>query len=132
MTDEWNPRATVYRFDEMPRDVVREGLSRIGVRSDDSIVTVNWFEPDFRSRGTHAHPFDQLSFVFAGTLEFVVGDETHVLTAGSVLRIPAGVPHSAQPLGDEEVLNVDVFAPIRPDYLYLTDYQNAPTEETHE
>jgi mannose-6-phosphate isomerase-like protein (cupin superfamily) len=124
MSADWNPAAKVYRFDELPREIVREGLSRIGVRSDDSIVTLNWFEPDFRSRGQHSHPFDQLSFVFAGTLEFTIGDEVHVLTPGSMIRIPGGVPHSAQPLGDDEVLNVDVFAPIREDYLYLADYQN--------
>lgn len=125
---DWNPPAEVYTFDELPRDVVREGLSRIGVRGDDSLVTVNWFEPDFRSSGLHSHPFDQLSFVFAGTLEFTVGDDVHVLTPGSMIRIPGGVPHSAQPVGDVEVLNVDVFAPVRDDYMFLTEYQNHDKE----
>ncbi|MFG2091611.1 MULTISPECIES: cupin domain-containing protein [unclassified Spirillospora] len=119
-----DPRPGMYRLTEMERDVVREGLTRVGVRGDDSIVTVNWFEPGFRTRGPHSHPFDQLSFVFTGTLEMTAGDETFVLQAGSVLRIPADVPHSAQPIGDEVVLNVDVFAPIREDFRYLTSYQD--------
>lgn len=122
-----DPRPRLYRLDRMERDVVREGLTRVGVRGDDCMVTVNWFEPDFRTRGPHSHPFDQLSFVFAGTLEMTAGEETFVLEAGSVLRIPANVPHSAQPLGSEVVLNVDVFAPAREDFLYLTAYQGAPT-----
>ncbi|WP_200302832.1 cupin domain-containing protein [Streptomyces adelaidensis] len=119
------PRPRSYRFVDLPREVVREGLSRLAVRGDDSLVTVNWFEPGFTTRGPHSHPFDQLSFVFAGTLEFTVGGERFIQPAGSVLRIPAGVPHCAQPVGDEQVLNVDVFAPVREDFLYLTDYQNA-------
>ena len=43
---------------------------------------------------------------------------------GPVLRIPPGARHTAWPKGDEVVLNVDVFAPARSDYLFLTNHQD--------
>ncbi|WP_268208424.1 hypothetical protein [Streptomyces shenzhenensis] len=32
--------------------------------------------------------------------------------------------HSAQPVGDEQVLDIGLLAPVREDFLYLTEYQN--------
>lgn len=118
-------RPKAYRFDQMPVELLTPGLSRSGIRSDGSLVTINWFEPGFRSSGRHSHPFDQLSFVLSGTLEFFVRDEVYVLEAPAVLHIPGDVPHGAQPVGDERVLNIDVFAPVRDDYRALTAYQDA-------
>lgn len=115
----------VYAMAELPREQFRENLARVAVRSDDAIVTFNWFEPGFLSKGPHSHPFDQLSFVFAGELEFTVAGSTYLVPSGSVLRIPAGLEHCARPRGQEQVLNVDVFAPVREDFLYLTAYQDA-------
>ncbi|MCF7547923.1 cupin domain-containing protein [Pseudonocardia sp. WMMC193] len=118
-------RPKAYRFDQMPLELLKPGLSRTGIRSDGSLVTVNWFEPGFRSSGQHSHPFDQLSFVLSGTLEFFVGEDVYVLEAPAVLHIPGDVPHGAQPVGDERVLNIDVFAPVRDDFRALTAYQDA-------
>jgi mannose-6-phosphate isomerase-like protein (cupin superfamily) len=117
------PRAHAYRFGEIPPEVVREGFTRIAVRGDESIVTVNWFEPGYQSAGQHSHACDQLSFVLTGAMRFLVGDETFDLEAPAVLHIPGSVPHGAEPLGQERVLNLDVFAPVREDFRYLTDYQ---------
>jgi len=52
----------------------------------------------------HSHPnCEELLFVIEGECEHRLGDETIALKAGSVIRIPRGVPHwarctSAQPL----------------------------------
>ena len=43
--------------------------------------------------------------------------------AGSVIRIPPNIEHYGEPLGDEPVLNLDVFSPIRDDYRHLVEYQ---------
>lgn len=121
-TDTRNP-ARAYRLDQMDLTQVRPGFARTGLRTRDSVSTVNWFEPGYRSTGRHAHPFDQLSYVLAGSMRFWVGEEVFDLVAPSVLYIPAGVPHGAEPLGDERVLNVDIFAPVREDYLPLCAHQ---------
>ena len=92
------------------------------MRSDDSIVTVNWIQPGPERQPPHAHPFDQLSFVLQGTIEFDIDGEIFLLGPGEVISIPADVPHMARIIGDETVINVDVCAPAREDYLYFTDY----------
>jgi quercetin dioxygenase-like cupin family protein len=62
----------------------------------------------------HSHPHEQVVQVRSGELELVVGDETHLLTPGSVLVIPPNVPHHGFAKGPVEVL--DVFSPVREDY----------------
>jgi mannose-6-phosphate isomerase-like protein (cupin superfamily) len=116
-------RARAWRLDRMDLTTVRPGFARTGLRSDGAITTVNWFEPGYKTRGQHSHPFDQLSYVLVGSMRFFVGDDTFDLVAPSVLHIPAGVPHGAEPLGEERALNVDVFAPVREDYLPLSAHQ---------
>jgi len=118
-------KPTLYRFDAMPRETVMGGrLDRTAVRSDHAIVTLNWFRPGSPRVAPHNHPFDQLSFIFEGTLIFEVDGEQIEAGPGTVLRIPPNAMHTAWPKGDEVVLNVDVFAPIRSDYLFLTAHQD--------
>lgn len=42
---------------------------------------------------------------------------------GELLHISAGIPFLGRVIGDEVVLNLDVFAPAREDYLYLAAHQ---------
>lgn len=107
---------------KLPQESLAGGaLVRTAVRGDHSLITVNWFHPGIPAEAPpHSHPFDQVSFVFQGTLEFDVDGHTYVVTAGEVLLIPADAPHTTRLVGDEVALNVDVYAPVRQDYLYLT------------
>jgi len=118
-----HPAMRAYRLDEMPLVTVKPGFSRTGIRSDHAVHTVNWFEPGYKSTGLHSHPIDQMSYVLTGTMRFFVGDEEIDLVAPSVLYIPANLPHGAEPLGQQRVLNIDVFAPVREDYLPLCEHQ---------
>jgi len=38
------------------------------------------------------------------------------------MLIPAGVEHYIEPIGDETVENIDLFAPARDDYAHLLDW----------
>ncbi|MGB6102451.1 MAG: cupin domain-containing protein [Pusillimonas sp.] len=110
----------VYRIPELPRESLREGfLTRTAIRSDDCIVTFNWFAPGSPDQPPHSHPFDQLAFVLQGSMVFIVDGVDYLLEAGNAIRIPASVPHTSRVVGDGMALNVDVFAPAREDYLYL-------------
>ena len=40
-----------------------------------------------------------------------------------MIRVPPDVVHYAEAIGDEVCLNLDVFAPVRQDYLHLVQYQ---------
>ena len=63
---------------------------------------------------THQHPHEQAVNVLEGTLELVVGGQTHRLDPGQTYVIPPDVPHSGRALSRCRVL--DVFAPVREDY----------------
>lgn len=111
-------------IEDLPREVLGDGaLTRAGIRGDDSLVTMNWIQPHHDEQPPHDHPFDQISFVFEGAMEFDVGDERFTVRSGEVLQIPAGVPHTARVVGDCVAFNVDIFAPVRDDYLHLTEHQ---------
>ena len=115
----------VFRFSEMPKETIWEGkLSRTAIRSDNAITTLNWHQPGTSRKPPHSHPFDQLVLILSGTFGLQVGEEELVLSAGTAVRIPANVPHTCWTIGNEVVLNIDVFAPAREDYLFLAVNQD--------
>ena len=63
----------------------------------------------------HSHPHEQVGRLLEGSMELVVGDETHMVTPGQMWKIPGDVPHqvTAGPAGAKAW---DVFNPIREDY----------------
>ncbi|MDT2079140.1 MAG: AraC family ligand binding domain-containing protein, partial [Planktomarina sp.] len=64
-------------------------------------------------------------YIVQGTMRFYIGDDVVEGGPGSLIRIPPYVVHYGEPFGDEQVLNLDVFNPIRDDYRHLVDYQQA-------
>jgi len=64
----------------------------------------------------HAHPHEQMGMMISGRAEFTVGGVTKVLGPGDIWRIPGGVVHRVRAL-DAQAVALDVFHPIREDYL---------------
>ena len=68
----------------------------------------------------HSHPHEQMGYLLEGRLEFTVGGVDHLncsRISGDVLaRIPGGVVHRVRAL-DQPAVALDVFHPIREDYL---------------
>ena len=64
----------------------------------------------------HSHPHEQMGLLLKGQLTFTIGDEVRTLEPGEMWRIPGGVVHSAV-AGGEAVIALDVFHPVREDYL---------------
>ncbi len=64
----------------------------------------------------HSHPHEQIGILLEGRLEFTIGGITRLLAPGDIWRIPGGVLHSVRAL-DAPALALDVFHPIREDYL---------------
>jgi len=63
----------------------------------------------------HAHPHEQTGYLVSGRLRLAIGDEVRELAAGDAWCIAGGVEHGAEVL--EEAVAVEVFAPVREDYL---------------
>src|SRR6516225_11223367 len=96
----------------MPRESIAGGaLTRTAVRTDDALVAFNWIQPGHPEVPHHSHPYDQLALILSGTLELDLDGDVYTVAAGELLYIPAGVPHTGKVIGDEVVLNIDLFAP---------------------
>ena len=65
----------------------------------------------------HTHPHEQIGYVVRGRALFISGDSERELGAGSVYAVPGGELHEVRVLGDEDATFVDVFTPVREEYL---------------
>lgn len=64
----------------------------------------------------HGHPHEQMTIVERGRVLFTIGDEQRIAETGDILHFPPGAWHGATML-DEEVILIDIFSPIREDFL---------------
>ena len=67
----------------------------------------------------HSHESEQMTYVLQGALKFLIGGEEITVREGEVLHIPSWVEHQAEAL--EDTFELDVFSPIRQDWLDHTD-----------
>ncbi len=63
----------------------------------------------------HAHIYEQTGYLASGRLRFTIGDNTMELAPGDSWCVPGDVEHSVEILEDAVV--VEVFSPVREDYL---------------
>ena len=78
----------------------------------------------------HIHPEDQLTHTVRGTLDQGVMDKSFAFSAaaGNTIYLPSGMVHSAK-LGDMGADQLDVFWPVRPDYLERAQKQRELFEQ---
>jgi quercetin dioxygenase-like cupin family protein len=109
---------TTLKYDDMPAVRIREGAERrLGHTENLMIVIVDFYDgPKDRPDPPHSHPHEQVSYVAAGEILFVMDDRQIHLGPGDVFLVPSGKPHSIQQL-TEHVRLVDCFTPIRDDFL---------------
>lgn len=118
-------------WNDLPREFVRKGVERAGFRGEQCIMVMNWATPGMDLR-PHTHEFEQIAICIKGRMNYHVGDQVFDMTPGSMVRVPAHTLHYAEPVGDEVVMNLDVFAPLRADYAHLVEYQKAEFEPANE
>jgi quercetin dioxygenase-like cupin family protein len=64
----------------------------------------------------HSHVQEQIIVVLEGALEFDVDGQTQVVRPGQVIHIPPEVPHGGRVHGDEPVVTIEAFHPVRTDF----------------
>lgn len=67
----------------------------------------------------HRHESEQITYILEGALKFELEGREITVRKGEVLVIPSNVPHRAVAL--EDTLDLDVFSPIRQDWLTRDD-----------
>ena len=63
----------------------------------------------------HKHSYEQTGTMISGHMDFLINGEHHITKPGDSWNIAADVEHGATVL--EESLVVEVFSPVREDYL---------------
>jgi quercetin dioxygenase-like cupin family protein len=108
----------LHRWDEIALEKVTEMLSRKIVTGEREMLAQVYLK-----RGclvpVHSHASEQMTYVLQGALRYLVAGEEITVREGEVLHIPSGVEHQAEAL--EDTFELDVFSPIREDWLDRSD-----------
>jgi quercetin dioxygenase-like cupin family protein len=99
----------------IPATTVADGIERQMVYGERLMVCRLRLAPRVVT-AVHSHPHEQITMIERGRVRFTVDGAERLVAAGDVLHFPPNVPHGATML-DEEVVLIDVFSPIREDFL---------------
>jgi quercetin dioxygenase-like cupin family protein len=111
-------RVQQYRWDEIALEKGTEMISRKIVTGEREMLSQIYLKKG-AIVPAHDHEAEQMSYILQGALKFVVDGEEIVVREGEVLHIPSRVPHQAEALDD--TFSLDIFSPIRQDWLDKTD-----------
>ncbi|MBN9067686.1 MAG: cupin domain-containing protein [Rhizobiales bacterium] len=102
-------------WNDMSWTPVREGVERKAISGDGATIALHRLKPGHEPQ-PHSHKNEQIAYIISGTIRFFVGGEEHLVGPGGLLVIPPNVEHWGEVVGDEDVINLDVFTPRRPEY----------------
>lgn len=108
----------VQTWNHMPWEKVTPELSRKIITGKNEMLALVLLEKD-AFVAEHSHPSEQITYILEGALKLWVSGQEVLVRTGQVLVIPPNVPHKAVAL--EKTLDLDVFSPIRQDWLDHTD-----------
>jgi len=104
----------LFSWDSVKKEMLNEKLGR-KVISGEKVTLAQIFLAKDALVPLHQHESEQMSWVLEGVLKFELEGMEVIARKGDVLHIPANAPHSARAL--EESVALDVFSPIRRDWL---------------
>ena len=91
------------------------GIKRQMIVGQNVMMVRFTFEP-FLVTPEHTHHHEQMTLVVKGKARFFIDGVETIVSAGDVLHFPPHNRHGATMM-DEEVVLIDIFAPIREDFL---------------
>ncbi|MCL5405745.1 MAG: cupin domain-containing protein [Deltaproteobacteria bacterium] len=103
-------------IEELHTFTAREGVTRRVFSGKNSMLVRNEIEP-FAKPALHNHPQEQITYIVAGNCDFILGEKVIPMGPGDLILVPPNIDHTIKPVGEEKIINVDVFSPIREDYL---------------
>ena len=109
------PDVVVTLAEEARHSVPEAGLTRlIGAYNEKLFLAEHRMEKGWIG-ARHRHPHDQVVYVVSGRLRVTCGDGPFEIGAGDSFVVRGGIEHQAAAL--ETSVVIDVFTPIRDDYL---------------
>lgn len=101
-------------WNDISNEVLNPNVSRKVITGEKAMVAQVFIAKD-AVIPTHQHESEQITYILEGALKFFLEGQEVVVHAGEVLHIPSNVPHRAVAL--EDTLDLDIFSPIRLDWL---------------
>ncbi len=87
-----------------------------GLRGENMMMVLNATLPG-HTVPLHSHPHEQIGIVYAGKAKLRIGDEERIVGKGDFYCIPPNVPHNDACIGDEPFVMLDIFHPVREDFI---------------
>jgi quercetin dioxygenase-like cupin family protein len=115
ITHETTLSALVTDWSKVESRTINEGIRRQMVIGQKIMVCRFTFDP-FVVTPEHTHPHEQITLVMKGKAKFTISGEERIVKEGDILHFPSHNLHGATML-DEEVVLIDIFSPIREDFL---------------
>ena len=103
----------------IPIEKLDEGIERQMVVGDRLMICRLKFAP-FVVTSEHDHPHEQMTIVEKGKVRFFVEGKETIARPGDILHFPSKCWHGATMM-DEEVVLIDIFTPVRRDFLERTN-----------
>jgi quercetin dioxygenase-like cupin family protein len=72
---------------------------------------------------SHSHLQEQIGIVYSGKAILRIGDKEKNVEKGDFYCIPANVPHEDTCVGEKPFIMLDIFYPVREDFLQKLDGQ---------
>src|SRR5215469_14571005 len=107
-----------HSWESVPTEVMSDVISRKVISGEKAMIAQVFLKKD-AVVPEHHHESEQITYILEGALKFELEGKEVVVRKGEVLHIPSHVPHRAVAL--EDTLDLDVFAPIRMDWLDKDD-----------
>ncbi len=107
--------ALVTDWTRIPVSEPSPGIKRQMVVGKNVMICRFTFEP-FLVTPEHTHPHEQMTLVVKGRVRFFIDGIEKIVGPGDVLHFPPNNRHGATMM-DEEVVLIDIFSPIREDFL---------------
>ena len=107
-----------YTWDSVPLEVMSDVISRKVISGEKAMIAQVFLKKD-GVVPEHHHESEQVTYILEGALKFELEGKKVIVRKGEVLRIPSNVPHRAVAL--EDTFDLDIFSPIRKDWLEKDD-----------
>jgi quercetin dioxygenase-like cupin family protein len=107
-----------FNWNNVPLETMSDVISRKVISGEKAMVAQVFLKKD-AVVPLHHHESEQITYILEGALKFELEGREVVVHKGEVLHIPSNVPHRAVAL--EDTLDLDIFSPIRTDWLTKDD-----------
>ena len=105
-------------WESVPLEAMSDMISRKIVTGQKAMVAQVFLKKD-AVVPEHSHESEQITYILEGALKFELEGQEVIVRKGETLTIPSNVPHRAVAI--EDTLDLDIFSPIRMDWLTKDD-----------